>query len=587
MVEARSCKVALILVMLNVALFPFLLEGFMGGVEAQVATQPRGVYRYVFDVDDDGVTKVFIDFHHETAGQGFSWFLVPRDLDSWTYRVASGSVVAFNITDVHILELRESVFYSNFTFTYAPSNNFFKIEAEFTITYGALIVEPIGFFYSSPIGYPSDSKAYVLCVLPAGSSTSRDKVKVYPGEGATVTIMKRDDGRVEVRVENPRKLARIAVEYTAPPRVREEVTIRRGKFYSLTVKRYAWLAERFISLFAESEPILTDVFSIKLDSVKLNLFAPTLRQFELGIGGIYSPGLIQVNLFFIREVAGYVEIIALHEFVHHLLWNIGVPISRLWFHEGAAEYFSIETAKLIGYGEGARKHEDRLMRIVNWLHGQYGFVATWTQGFVPAGRSVAECYAASYAVFKFLGDSYGGFAFYKRFFKLFKEAGPRMGDDTVIVHYLSLAANTSLADRFVMWGFYIIDLTRLSRQISEASKLIQEINPLLQPSKILAEQALRRARQAFELGRYEESLKQVRFALFLATYAIPITIITYVTVIAFLLTAYKISRRKREAREVKVMQQEETCPACGKRILATMPFCPYCGRRKDSMLFSL
>ena len=573
--------------MLNAAFFQLIfLKGFMGSVEAQTSTQPQGVYRFVFDVNDDGVARASIEFHHETESQGFSWFLVPRDLGSWTYKVASGSMTSFNITGI-APEVRESIFYLNFTFTYAPSNNFFKIETEFTITYGALIIEPRGFFYSPPIGYPSDSKAYVLCVLPAGSSTSRDRVKVYPSEGATVAIASGRDGRVEVHVENPRKLARIAVEYTAPPKVREEVTIRRGKFYSMTVKRYAGLAERFISMFAESEPILTDIFSIKLESVRLDFFVPTLRQFDSGIAGIYSLGLIQVNLFFLRDVAGYVEIVALHEFIHHLLWNIGVPISKLWFHEGASEYFSIEIAKLIGYGEGAREHEDRLRGVVNQLRDQYGFIATWTQGYVPSGRSVGECYAASYAVFKFLGDNYGNFTFYQRFFKLFKEAGPKMGDDTVIVYYLSLAANTSLAERFIGWGFYIINLMHLSRLLSEASGLIQGINPLLQPSKMLAEHALRRAQQAFQLRSYEESLKQVRFALFAATYATPIAIITYVAVIAFVLTAYKISRRRRRAGEVEVAQPEDVCSRCGRRFPAMMPFCPYCGRRKASIVFTL
>ncbi|MBS7628309.1 hypothetical protein KEJ36_05880, partial [Candidatus Bathyarchaeota archaeon] len=226
------------------------------------------------------------------------------------------------------------------------------------------------------------------------------------------------DDRIEVRC-GTRYSSRLAIYFTEPGRDAEIRIYTLGRFSVQTASRYEGKAWNFLRLYNNSYPILSDVFGVSLEKVNVTLFIPTMDQFLSGLGGFVpfsettGPGFVNLNMFYFRKVSGFIEIIALHELVHHFVWAVGFSPRKLWIHEGMAEYFSIEVARLLGLEEGAQEHEDSLQEVSKKLGNALGFVQGWGT-YQTSGNT--EYYAASWKIFKTLGDNYGGLEFYKRFF---------------------------------------------------------------------------------------------------------------------------------------------------------------------------
>ncbi|PCN49847.1 hypothetical protein B6U99_07585 [Candidatus Geothermarchaeota archaeon ex4572_27] len=453
-------------------------------VAAMAAAQAEsGQYRYLFNVGPDGAANVTITYVSRTSGS--TWLLVPRDFASWSMEVASGRVVHEELEEARPIRY---AFYLNYSFTFTVDpEGLFNASITYTSRYAAFIEEPRGFFYSTQVSCSPMDEVEVDVALPPGSSRL---VHVY---GSSSYAVEEVGGRVLVRVVGRPKDGRVAIEFAVPGVEARMVEVREDGFKVKAAARYYGLAEEVLRVYVEAQPTLSRIFNVSLEGVEVRLYVPTIDDVLSGVGGYVPftggrPGVINLNVFYVRAVEGSLELIALHELIHHYLWRVGIPPERLWVHEGLAEYLSIEVGRAIGLGRGVEGHEARLLRAARGLRS-LGFIQSWT--FDTPG-DLAPYYAASYRVFKALGDRYGGLDYYRRFFEHVRSMGGVEGDEDV-VRCLSMAAGVDLTDTFEAWGF------SFERGAVEA---VLEAKPSwCQPAKLVAEALLELSRQIGPLRR--------------------------------------------------------------------------------------
>ncbi|MEM2771989.1 MAG: hypothetical protein QXQ92_06520 [Candidatus Nezhaarchaeales archaeon] len=474
----------------------------------QASAEPvkNGYYLYSFDVDADGRMLVKILFHAE--GGGSSWLLVPKQgvFVNWTYTELRGSLTLKDLSEV---KPEPHYFYLNFSFGYSPDEyGVFELEISYGTSYGAFIIEPEGFFYSTQIGFDRgfDGRAEVL--LPEGAL----------GDGLSLLGKAEvgvEHGRVRLRFNGLSGFDRLAVGFkvSSTPRM---VRISKGIFRFEGPERYLPLAERILNLYNEAYPILSRVYGVDLESIELRFFPPSLELLRTGMSGYVPflagerPGAIHLNLFYVRAASGFMEVVAIHELSHHFTWKVGFKPAKLWVHEGLAEYFGVNVALQLGYREGVEEHLRRLKEAMEATGGNYGFIQFWrpTQYVV----NPVVYYAASYGVFKALAEKYGGYDFYRRFFELVKGFGG-VDDDCLIVSYLSKAAGEDLFPVFKEWGFqvakpgeegYVEAAVRM--MVEEARLRAGEINGVfLKPAKGIVEGLTGIATTLLRLGLFEQA----------------------------------------------------------------------------------
>jgi hypothetical protein len=96
----------------------------------------------------------------------------------------------------------------------------------------------------------------------------------------------------------------------------------------------------------------------------------------------------------------------------------------------------------------------------------------WMKFFIPSslpelsigGYTPIDPYAASYELFKTLGDEYGGLSLYPRFFRGLRNLKSGLVSTNVAVLELGLAAGTDLSLQLTSWGFELVDLSSSHRQ---------------------------------------------------------------------------------------------------------------------------
>ncbi|MBS7615509.1 hypothetical protein KEJ18_07275, partial [Candidatus Bathyarchaeota archaeon] len=266
---------------------------------------------------------------------------------------------------------------------------------------------------------------------------------------------------------------------------------------------YIEYATSILDLYNKTYSDLVDLFNATLEEANVKFFIPDFESL-LSIGG-YVPfssnrmGDININFVFTRYVEGYIEVIALHELVHHFLWKAGIsPKSLLWFHEGMAQYVSMEIAKQMGYEgmeEISRQMEESVAYLKKLVGENFGFIQDWSMNRQP--ENIGYYYTAAYYVVRSLAEKDSELEYYARFFKTLK--GQLISSNAELVYYLSLASNKSIAEHLNNWGFNIPDLYLYSPLLEEAIKVLDGINPIYQPYKYLArllyEQALSKAKQ--------------------------------------------------------------------------------------------
>ncbi len=490
-------------------------------------------YNYKFTVNGDGFTSVDITFQSETEGS--SWVFVPK-FSPWDNLTLSGEITESKLGETKNYVDQNYYFYQVFEFSFVSESSF-QMKIKFNMTEGALIIEPRGIFFSPQIGFDPKSSGKAEVIFPSDFSVQ----KVSPSGRTT-------ENRVSFDPIN--YLVRLQIEFETAAAEPTWKQLNQGVFSFRTVERYENYASEILTLFNTVYDDFTDFFNVTLEDIDVQFFIPDFETL-LSVGG-YVPFTgqtmeeININIFFIRAVNGTIQVIALHELIHHFLWKAGLsPDDLLWFHEGTAQYVSIDAATELGY-EGAKMEKDTLEIGVSQLGDDFGFLQEWTPEKQPV--DVTQYYVASYYVVSRLSEEYGGLDFYKQFFKLIRGSEIETNDD--LAFHLSSAANASVDLKLFLWGFdivllYTINQSEISPElILEAKKAVDGLSPVFFPYNLVAKFLFQQALLRLERGDYNGATQLLNAAISLANLAPLLTLLTLVAIFAII--AYVLLKRKPE-----------------------------------------
>ena len=458
-----------------------------------------GLFNYEFVVDSEGSTTVNIVYTTEEAS-GSSWVLVPKFSD-WANNTIMGTVTSWFLNDSENVAGGSFYFYEVLFFSFTSDGAEFEMHFQYNVTTAAMIIEPDGIFYSPQIGFELGNSLEAAVDLPSGFEVN--DVLAYGSLGSYSPISRSSTHVVFDSIPETENLLRIEIGFSTANKEPELLEITDGIFSFETVPRYAEYARSILDLYNRTYNDLVDLFNVTLEDANVRFFIPDFESL-FSIGG-YVPftsnrmGDIHINFVFTRYVEGYIEVIALHELVHHFLWKAGVsPRGLLWFHEGMAQYVSMGIANTIGF-EGAgtmiNEMETAISELKLVVGEDFGFLQQWSITSQP--QDVGSYYAAAYHVVKSLAENQSGLAYYARFFKLMN--GETITSNSELGYYLSLTSKESVAESLNIWGFNVPDLYLYSPMLGNVKRVLSEVNPLFQPYKYIAEllyeQALSNARQ--------------------------------------------------------------------------------------------
>ncbi len=431
---------------------------FLAASAPALAQDSGETYAYEMTFDHDGFTTVEILYNSGFVGSGDSWLAVPGNFTDTDVMAVKGTITSMTRVEYRMAGLGHP-FYDNLTFSYFSGDEPFSMRLRFNMTYGAMIVEPNGFFFSPQIGVPPSARIGARLILPDGV-TSLNEVQPAP------TLVDSVGSSFELFF-NPGSESRIAVTFTvAWPK--QTSRIREGMVDAEVPSRYLDLGTRMVELYREAIPLMNDLFNSTVDGTLMRFFTP-LTLPELSIGG-YTPieasslqtGAIYLNLFYFRALPGMMETIAIHELAHRYEARTGIAPDLLWVHEGLANYIAVQMGKPLGYDVASTDAD--LEAAASELNGDYGIIQDWHPGGVIT--SLFHYYAASYHVFKALGAQYGGLSLYSRFFRGLHELKDALRSTNVAVYQLSLAAGADLFPKFGEWGFELVDVSTIGARIA-------------------------------------------------------------------------------------------------------------------------
>jgi hypothetical protein len=438
-----------------------------------LAQQPSETYVYDMTFDHDGFTNVEIVYNSGSAGSGVSWVAVPGNFTATSVTALVGTINSMMRVPYRVgQDRRAHPFYDNLTFSYVSGSEPFSMRLRFNMTQGAMIVEPNGFFFSPQIGVPAYATVEARLVLPDGVK-SLDEVQPAP------TRIDKLDSRTEL-LFSPISESRIAVTFTVSwPN--QTSHIGEGAIGAEVPSRYLDLGGKMVALYRAAVPLMNGLFNNTVNQISIRFFTPQTIP-DLSIGG-YTPldpssvqsGLVYLNLFYFRALPGTMETISIHEMTHRYLARVGVSSDLLWVHEGLANYVAVQMGKPLGYDVASTDEE--LEAAARQLNGDYGFIQNWRPGGTVT--SFFNYYAASYDVFKRLGDEYGGLSMYAKFFRGLRGLKDGLRSTNVAVYQLSLAAGVNLSPQFNEWKFELVDLSTISARVAKLSAEAEWYGPLL------------------------------------------------------------------------------------------------------------
>jgi len=512
----------------------FLAVNLTTIVENFGAPQRPDNYSYKFVVDDDGSAVVTITYT-SSKKIGSSWVLVPKFIN-FVNRTLHGKVLNFTLGSTKDKVDIEYYFYNVLEFFF-KSNGYFEMVIQFNFTSAAMIIEPNGIFYSPQIGFQPDGVGKAEVIFPSKFKAQR----AVAGPGYLPSFTNSNYVRFDNLREN---MLRLEVEFTVENEEPDMVEIKRGIFTFRTVPRYEAYAQDVLELYNETYDYLTDFFNTTLEEVNVEFFIPDF-EYLFSVGG-YVPfsgeriGKIHINIFYTRYVKGYLEVTALHELVHHFLWRSGIsPKSLLWFHEGMAQYISIEVSISMGY-EGASMIKEGLEKAVSRLDtwDDLSFLLRWTLLNQPADWGTL--YAAAYYVVTRIAEPYGGLSYYARFFRLLNEI--EIEDNDELAYYLSLAANETIVPRLRSWGFDVADLYTYSTLIMEVERSLHEVSPIFQPYRFFADQLYRWALTSAKRDQVNIANRFLLITVIIAKLSPLLTLVT-VSAVLFGMIFYVLKRK--------------------------------------------
>jgi len=515
-----------------------ILASSVASLPIAVGQPSPDLYSYEFTVNEDGFTWVDITFQSE-ASTGSSWVFVPK-FSPWHNTTLSGKIETFDLVETNEVATvgEDYYFYQALQFDFTSTDSF-QLNIRFNMSEGALIIEPRGVFFSPQIGFDPGSTGKAEVMLPTGFSVQQTAPSGMISEN-------------RVSFDSIDHLVRLQIEFETAVTEPTWNQLDQGVFRFQTVKRYAHYASEVLTLFNTVYDDFTDLFNVTLDNIDAQFFIPDFETL-LSVGG-YVPftgqtlGEININIFFVRAVNGTIEAIALHELIHHFLWEARLsPDLFLWFHEGVAQFVSIESVNDLGY-EGAAMERDRLEQGVTYYIPQtgvnLGYLQQWTPNSQPV--DVSRNYVASYYVISRLAEQYGGLDFYMRFFELIREL--EVENDSELALHLCLAANASVDLKLKLWGFNI-HLLYTGSEVSpeliyEAEKALDNLSPMFIPYNLVAKFLYQQALLQLDRGDTERADQLLKATISLANLAPFLTLLTLVAILAVLL--YVLRRRPPE-----------------------------------------
>ena len=506
-----------------------------------LAQEPSPKYTYDMAFDHDGFTTVDILYDSGAVGSGVSWVAIPKNFTETTMLALKGT-----ITSVRRVAYQSGdgggahPFYDNLTFSYTSSDGPFSMRLRFNMTRGAMIVEPNGFFYSPQIGVSSSASVRAVLTFPDGVE-SLDEIQPTPLRVDTYF------SKPEVVFSLPSE-SRIAVTFTVSW-ARQTSHIREGKVEADVPSRYLDLGTRMVELYKKAIPLMDALFNGTVDRISMKFFTPSTLP-QLSIGG-YTPidpssfqtGSIYLNLFYFRAQSGTMETIAIHELTHQYETHIGISPELLWVQEGLANYVAIQMGKPLDYDITPTATD--LETTASDLSGNYGMIQYWRPG--GTAGSLFQYYAASYEVFKTLGDKYGGLSLYSSFFCELPDLKDGLKSTDVAVYELGLAARTNLVSQFTAWGFELVDLSSINARIIKLRAEAELYGPLLP----FREQALSHLQLAQDsmYSSPEAAVGHITIATFYIE-TVPMIIAGVVLVLILLVAAAVVVNKRRKRKQV-------------------------------------
>jgi len=529
----------------------------------EVTASPSSSFLYRFTVDREGATTTVINFQ-STDSRSSSWVIVPKTWNS-TPNVISGTIEPRGLFDTKEFVGVSQYFYQAYSFTY-QSNGIFNMTIEFSMDYGALMIEERGIFFSPLVGfdYPKSSATTEVVFDSSLTVNSKNAIAIWERYQPTYESGTYQPTRVDahkVFFDLSAKLLRLQIEFTTNIPTEYTTLESANKVFTFNAaKRYETYASSVLNLYDKIYNDYTGLFNVALTPpVGVQFFLPDFEEF-LSVGG-FTPftqagaGTININIFFIRAINGTIEVIAAHELVHHFLIKAGLsPNDFLWFHEGMAEYASVTSVEKLGY-EGAKQEKSRLEQSASQLIQQLGGenfgslkpipLQNWSPSYSPT--NVGNYYVAAYFVVSRLALDYGELNYYKRFFELIR--GADVDSIDILTLYLSRAANASVAFTMQDWGFSVIDLytsPEIRDKIFETQRAIAAVSPVFQPYKSLAEFFYRQALLSFRRGDTESGTSLLQLAIIIADLAPLLTILTIAALLGII--SYVLYREKQRSK---------------------------------------
>jgi len=525
-----------------------------------VGASPATSFSYTFNVSADGAADVQIDFSSSDKS-GSYWVVVPKDT-GWNYTYAP-STASFQSSTASTTSvgLGELFFYQVFMFQYTSSSSF-SLRVQFNFEDAAIIVDDRGIFFSPQIGYKRVGQTTGTAEVLFDSHLTVNQNNVVGIGSQTFLPSQTSSNRVFFNLPSNEDLMRLQIEFnTTLPLQSTTVNSGNGIFSFDTPIKYQAYATNILNVYDEVYSNFTRLFHVSLTPpVGIQFFLPSFEEL-LTLGG-FTPfsalgaGTININVFFIRAVNGTIEVIAVHELVHHFLITANIsPDTFLWFHEGMAQYVSIDFVQRLGY-EGASQEkadlEQSSQTLISYLGGEhFDSLQPSLQDWNPSVslQDEGNYYVAAYYVTSRLGQDYGGLDFYNRFFNLIHEDNADLTDIDILTLYFSHAANASVALNLQGWGFNVVDLYTskdVRDKITEAQTALSAVNPLFQPYKFIAEQLYQAGLADFRQGNNQGGMNLLDYAILVANLSAMLTLLTVAVIlgiIAYFL--YRGSRRRR------------------------------------------
>ncbi|MDJ0270402.1 MAG: hypothetical protein NXY59_07655 [Aigarchaeota archaeon] len=421
--------------------------------------QPADAFSYVITVDEDGDAEVSIAINAKLLrgmGIGETWLAVPRgERIVWSFTDGRPSYV---VSPLYVAPGEINMFYNNITIS---TLGYDTISLRYSFKMASLIVDDRALFLSPLIVI--DNRLSGKLVIHIKNVAKVNEYGVQPQQ-----FSKAKDS-VTVVFNLPLSSGRVWIDYNLEkPLGFDEIVI--DGFRGVVPEKYSAYMRHILMLYSDLSRNMTELFKVMPENITVRFFLP--RTFYEGVDG-YVPilpsglGDININIFTIRMLPGIMEHVAVHELIHHYLWSAGIDNDLLWFHEGAANFFSIYFLNKIGL-RGVKAVEDSLLNVSQNLPYPAGFIVGWSRSSPTHNPTLY--YASSYLVFHTLYKKHG-LNLFEGFFAYLNENNVRIRETQDVVSIFSILSGGATDNTFRRLGLFADDST-LARDFRDSQFLL-------------------------------------------------------------------------------------------------------------------